>query len=76
MTQRMNFYSLFRLNPDGSIEPLRLIRMGGVQFGPGVRFGRGVMFSGVDLTQFIGRDFEVEMQDNLVIIVGIYNYGQ
>lgn len=69
---RINFYQLFKINPDGSIEPLRLIRIGGVQMGPGVRFGKGVSFSGIDLSQFIGRDFEVENQSGVYVIKGIF----
>lgn len=70
--QRVNFYQIFRINSDGSIEPLRILRIGGVQFGPGVRFGRGVSFGGVDLSQYVGRDFQVEEQNGILIIVGIY----
>jgi hypothetical protein len=72
MPQRLNFYQIFRTNPDGSIEPIRFVRIGGVQFGPGVRFGRGVSFGGIDLSQFVGRDFQVEEQNGILIIVGIY----
>jgi hypothetical protein len=72
MQQRMNFYQIFRINVDGSIEPIRIVRIGGVQFGPGVRFGSGVSFGGVDLSQYIGRDFQVEEQNGILIIVGIY----
>lgn len=72
MPYRLNFYQIFRINTDGSIEPLRIVRIGGVQFGPGVRFGRGVSFGGVDLAQYVGRDFQVEDQNGILIIIGIY----
>lgn len=72
MPYRLNFYRIFQINPDGSIEPLRIVRIGGVQFGPGVRFGRGVSFGGVDLTQYVGKDFQVEDQNGILIIIGIY----
>jgi len=73
MTQRVNFFNLFKINQDGSIEPLRLIRIGGIQFGPGVRFGKGVLFAGIDLSQYIGRDFQVQIdQSEIVTIMGIY----
>jgi hypothetical protein len=72
MAQRINFYSIFRLNQDGSIEPLRAVRIGGVQMGPGVRFGGGVSFGGVDLSQYVGKDFAVEIIDNIYVITGIY----
>lgn len=69
---RINFYQIFKINLDGSIEPIRLVRIGGVQMGPGVRFGKGVSFSGIDLSQFIGRDFEVEDQSGVYVITGIF----
>ncbi len=69
---RVNFYSIFRVNADGSIEPLKPVRIGGAQFGPGVLFGRGVSFAGIDFSQYIGRDFEVEEQNGVSIIIGIF----
>jgi len=70
--QRINFYQIFRVNVDGSIEPLRLVRIGGVQMGPGVKFGKGVSFSGIDLSQFVGRDFSAEEQLGVLVIKGIF----
>ncbi|OGT07473.1 MAG: hypothetical protein A2X78_03210 [Gammaproteobacteria bacterium GWE2_37_16] len=72
MEQRINFYQIFRINADGSIEPLRIVRIGGVQMAPGVKFGRGVSFGGIDLSQFIGRDFSVEDQQGVLVIKGIF----
>lgn len=72
MSRKFNFYQIFRINPDGSIEPIRVVRIGGVQMGPGVRFGRGVLFGNIDLTQYIGRDFQVEEINGILIITGIY----
>lgn len=69
---RINFYQIFKINLDGSIEPIRLVRIGGVQMSPGVRFGKGVSFSGIDLSQFIGRDFEVDDQSGVYVIKGIF----
>jgi hypothetical protein len=40
--------------------------------GPGVRFGGGVSFSGIDLASYIGRDFLVEDQSQILIIKGIF----
>lgn len=71
-TVRKNFYSIFRIHPDTSIEPLRRIRIGGVEFGPGVRFTKGVAFSGIDLTSYIGRDFEAEEQTGVLVLKGVY----
>ena len=40
--------------------------------GPGVKFTKGVSFSGIDLYQFIGRDFAVEDQSGIYVIMGIF----
>lgn len=40
--------------------------------GPGVRFGTGVSFGGIDLTQHIGRDFLVDEESGISIIKGIF----
>lgn len=72
MERRINFYQIFRVNIDGSIEPLELINIGGVQMGQGVRFGKGVSFSGIDLTLYVGRDFLVEDRNGVLIIKGIF----
>ena len=72
MERRINFYQIFRVNTDGSIEPLRPIRIGGVQMGPGVRFGKGVSFSGVDLSLYVGRDFLVEDSNGILVFKGIF----
>ena len=69
---RRNFFEIFKVNIDGSIEPLRLVKIGGVQMGPGVRFGKGVSFSGIDLSQYVGSDFSVEEQNDVLVITGIF----
>lgn len=73
--KRVGFWQVFKINPDGSLEPLRRVRIGGVEFGLGVRFTRGVSFSGIDLFQFIGNDLEIEVQGEIVIIKGVYPNG-
>lgn len=72
MEEKINFYKIFKVNVDGSIEPLRLVKIGGIQMSPSVRFGRGVSFSGIDLSQYIGRDFLVEEKAGVLFIKGIY----
>ncbi len=69
---RINYWQVFKIHHDGGIEPVRRVRIGGVEFGPGVRFGKGVAFSGIDLNQYIGHDFEVEEQGDVLIVKGIY----
>ena len=69
---RINFWQIFKTHPDGSIEPIRRVRIGGAEFGIGFRFAKGVTFSGIDLTQYIGRDFETDEQDGVLILRAIY----
>lgn len=72
MIRRAPFWEIFRMHPDGSIEPIRSVQIGSVRLGPGARFGSGVAFSGIDLAQYIGRDLEVDEQPEFVILKGIY----
>jgi hypothetical protein len=69
---RINFASIFTKHPDGSLEPKQRIRVGGVEFGPGIRFNQGVLFAGIDFTLFEDRDFEVSTDKDILVIKGIY----
>ena len=69
---RITFNSVFTQYPDGTLEPNRRVRVGGVDFGPGVRFSKGVAFAGIDFTLFIGRDFDAQEENGVLIISGIY----
>jgi hypothetical protein len=69
---RINFNQIFNVNADGSISSKeKTIRIGGIQFGPGARF-KGVSFSGIDLSKYIGRDLELRIEDSVYVITGIY----
>ncbi len=70
--QRLNFFTIFRQHEDGSIEPIRSVRIGGVQMSPGVRFGQGVSFGGINLFDFIGKDFSAVEESGVLILTGIY----
>lgn len=72
MQKRLNFYSIFKQHHDGSLEPLQPVRIGGVQMGQGVRFGRGVSFGGINIFDYIGKDFQVEEKGGVIILLGIY----
>jgi len=69
---RVQFNTIFTQYPDGSLEPKQRIRVSGVEFGPGVRFNRGVSFGGIDFTQFIDHDLEIETDGEVSVIKGIY----
>ena len=69
---RVPFDTVFIQHPDGSLEPRQRIRVGGVTFGPGVKFSRGVAFGGIDFVQFIGHELEIETDGDIAVIKGIY----
>ena len=69
---RVNFNQLFSI-ANGAISPKTTIQIGGVTMGPGVSFGGGVSMGGVDLSQHVGKDFEVEEQNGVYVITSIYN---
>lgn len=71
MEKTVSFWEIFKRNPDGSIEPTRVVRIGGIQMGPGVRFGSGVKFGGVDLTQHTDKNLKVEEGTDSTSILGI-----
>lgn len=69
----MHFNELFTVQ-NGMVTPKVTIHINGVTMGPGVSFGNGVLFGGIDLTQFIGKYFDVDIQNGVHIIRGVYNY--
>lgn len=69
---KVPFDTVFTQHEDGALEPKQRIRVGGVEFGLGVKFTRGVSFGGVDFAQFIGHDLDVETDNDVLVIKGIY----
>lgn len=69
---RTSFDTIFTRNSDGSISPRVGVHINGVSMGPGVAFGRGVSFGGVDLATLQGRDLETEIQGGVYVIKGVY----
>ncbi len=70
--ERATFWEVFKLGTDGALEPIRRIQIGGVEFGPGVKFSRGVAFGGIDLFQYLGKSLQVEKTPEKWVIRGIY----
>ena len=71
---RMSFDQLFqRTVAVGMISPRVPVQIGGVAMGPGDAFGGGINIDGVDLIQLVGKDFDVEVQDEVHVIKGVYN---
>ena len=72
MERRLNFYKIFNYKIDGSLELIQPIRIGGIQFDAGSIIGSRILFSGIDIALYIGRDFLVEEKDESLLIKGIY----
>ena len=69
---KVPFDSIFIKHPDGSLEPRQRVRIGGVMLSQGSRFSRGVSFGGIDLFQFLGRDLEIQTENDITVITAIY----
>ena len=69
---KKHFNELFAIEK-GMVTPKVAIHINGVTMGPGVGFGGGVSFGGVDLTQYVGKNFAVEIQTGVHVIKGVYN---
>jgi len=69
---KKHFDELFSTQ-NGMVSPKVPVNIGGVTMTPGVSFGGGVLFSGVDITQFKGKYFEVELQNGVYVIKGVYD---
>ena len=71
---RVTFNSIFIRHQDGSLEPRQRIRVGGIEFGPGVKFTSGVAFGGINFfdPQILNHDLEITTTENVTVINGIY----
>lgn len=69
---KYNFNEIFKENSDGSISPIKRIRVGGVTLGPGVTMRAGVAFGGVDFYQFKGHQIEADQDGEILVIKAIY----
>ena len=71
-TVRVSFWQVFQQAPGGGIAPRVPVQIGGITMSPGVSFGSGVAFGGVDLAAIAGRDLQVQTAGGVVIITGYY----
>lgn len=69
---RKHFSDLFDIQ-NGAIVPRFPVSIGGITMTPGVSFGSGVSFSGIDLSQHTNSYFDVEIINGVHVIQGIYN---
>ncbi len=71
--KRLHFWNLFELNSNGSLTPRKTIRVGGITFGPGVSFSKGVLFSGIDFFKYSNNDIAAVEKDGILEIKGFYS---
>lgn len=72
MGMRYEFNQVFKENPDGTLSPLRQIRVGGVTLGPGLSFGPIAAFGGVNFHQFKGHVIEADDKNGILVINAIF----
>lgn len=70
---RVRFNEIFNVSPNG-ITPKVQVQIGGITMGPGVTFGHGAVFAGIELAKHTNQDLEVEQQGGVYIIKGVYNF--
>lgn len=69
----MPFDNVFVVNADGSVTARSTIRVGGITIGSGTVLRPGQTIAGLDFTQFVGRQLEVEIEGGTFVIKGIYS---
>ncbi len=69
---RKHFDELFT-NQNGMVNPKVTVHINGVTMSPEFFIGGGVSIGGVNLTQYIGKYLEVELQNDVYVIKGVYN---
>jgi hypothetical protein len=69
--EKLSFNEIFQNNANGSISPRATVAINGVTMTPGVTFGEGVLFGGIDLGAMKSKTFFVARQDNVIVIKGI-----
>lgn len=69
---KLHFDQLFS-NQGGYIKPKVKVQINGITMGTGVSFGSGITFGGVDLVTFVGKYLDVEVQNDVHIIKGVFD---
>lgn len=70
--KRFKYHDVFQINTNGSISPRVPVSIGGISMGPGVSFGNGVFFSGINLANFVNNDIQGYIENGVLIITGFY----
>jgi hypothetical protein len=72
MLKKMPFNAVFDVSEDKSITPHFAIRVGGVVVQADTTIQPGFIIGGIDLTQYTDKDLEVEVENDVYVIRGIY----
>lgn len=62
------FHLVFTKHADGSLEPIRKIKIGMLTTGPGARFSQRVFLGEIDLVALIGCDIEAVEEGKTLVI--------
>ena len=70
---QVTFDSIFIKHTDGTLEPKQRMRVGGVEFGPGVKF-KNTSFGGIDFhnPQFFNHNLEIKTDNDVLVVTGVY----
>ena len=69
---RYPFGQIFKENLDGSLTPIKTIRVNGLAFGPDVSFQKGVAFGGIDFHLYKNRDIAAKEENGILNIIGFF----
>jgi hypothetical protein len=65
----VHWNQVFIVNEDGSVSPRGPIFYNGISLGgPGIKFGRGVSFAGIDFAALQGHDLNVHFEGQVLVI--------
>jgi hypothetical protein len=65
----MHWDQVFTVNDDGSVSPRGPIYYHGISLGgPGIKFGRGVSFGGIDFAALQGHDLNAHFEGQMLVI--------
>jgi hypothetical protein len=70
--EETKFSECFKQNWDGSLKTVRTLQIGGIKMQHPTKIGKGILFGGIDMQLFIGRNLSVIKQPDYWTIVGIY----
>jgi len=69
---KVHFRDVFQILSNGAFGPKVPVHVNGVTMTPGVGFGPGVQFGGLDLSQIQAKFLEVDIQNGVYVVKGYY----